>query len=274
MVDRYMTIGNDLRLFGLSEQEQQVYLLIASRGWSTVVQLAKHCPIKRSTLYRILESLIKKGLVATQVGEKTSFYNVASTDAFENIVFDSEKKTNQMREAIEKIKKFTTELSNIKLTETTLLYYKGLRGLKQMEWKIRSGIPNSEVQVFDSLKWANVVGADFAEKMRGVCVEKNIRYRSISNSEDPIEPNGTTSWTANKKYTTKYYRHKLISRKILDIRQDIFITPNSIVFWGVKTGDEVAVQITNIEYAAMMRQIFEFMWDKAKAIDNFGERFK
>ena len=226
-----------------------------------------------SPLFRILESLIHKGLVITQVGQKTTFYNTASIDSFEGMALESENKTSQMRNSIEKIKKHLTSLSNIKLTETTLLYYKGLRGLKQMQWKIREK-PNTEVVVFDSLKWGDVVGADFAENLRQINVDKNVRFRSISNSEPSIAPDGTTSWTTNKKYTTKFYRHRLISRKILDIQQDIFITPDSIVYWGVKTGDEVAVQITNIEYAAMMKQIFEFMWDKAKAIDKFGERFK
>lgn len=269
-----MDIKKDLSLFGLNEQEQQVFLALSQRGWSTVMQLAKSYPIKRTTLYRIIESLINKGLVIIQVGEKTTFYNIASSDSFETLALEAEEKTNQMRESIKRIKDATQRLSNLKLTETTLVYYKGIRGLKQMEWNVRAGTPNIEWQIFDSGQWAQVVGTNFAETMRQECVEKNIRVRGISNSEHPINPDGTTTWTSNKKYTTKYYRHRLISQKILDIKQDFIIMPDSLVFWGVKSGDEVAIQIKNSDYSVMVCQLFEFMWDKAKVIDKFGDRFK
>lgn len=268
-----MSIQIDLSLFGLNDQEQHIYVLLSRRSWSTVVELSKHCPIKRTTLYRILESLIQKGLVATQVSEKTTFYNITSADGFESIVIESETKTKQMKSAIENIKKYTEVLSNVGLTDTSVLYYKGIRGLKQMDWKITEK-QNIEIQSFDSNQWVDVVGSEFAQVMRQEAVKKNIRYRTILNHEDPISPSGITTWTENTAYIKKHYRHRIISGKIMDIKQDIIISPDSIVLWGIKTGDEVAIQITNSEYAQMMRQIFEFMWDKAKVIDNFGGRFK
>ncbi len=269
-----MTITEDLSVFGLTDDEQKVYLLLVKKGWSTVVQLSKNCPIKRSTIYRVLESLIEKGLVVTQLGEKTSFYNVSSADSFKTIILESEAKTREMKASVEKIRQFSEQIVAGNPGQTSVLYYKGVRGLKQMEWIIRGRKPDTEVLVFDSLQWNDKLGSAFTEELRQINVEKNVRIRSISNSEDPIAPDGTTTWTTNKKYTTKFYRHRLIPKKVLDIKQDIFITDDSIVFWGVKIGDEVAIQVTNSEYASMLRQLFEFVWDKAKAIDNFGQRFR
>ena len=273
IVDNFMSIQDHLQVFGLSQQERNVYMLLVQSGWSTVVQLAKNCPIKRPTLYRILESLIHTGLVVTRVGEKTTYYRITSAESFESLILESETKTRQMRESMETIKRYTENLSNVTLTETSVLYYKGIRGLKQMEWIIRGRKPYSEVLVFDSLKWNDVLGSDFTEELRQLNVDRNVYLRSLSNSEDPIRPDGTTSWTTNKKYTLKYYRHRLIDRNILNIQQDIFVTSDSIVFYGVKPGDEVAIHIANAEYAAMMRQLFEYMWDKAKVIDHLGQRF-
>ncbi|KKQ01953.1 MAG: Transcriptional regulator, TrmB [Candidatus Roizmanbacteria bacterium GW2011_GWA2_36_23] len=268
-----MSINRDLQLFGFNEQEQQVYLLLARLGWSTILQLSKLCQIKRTTLYRIIGTLTDRGYIQVQVGDKTTFYNIASPESFETSVLESENKIKQMKESIIKIKEYTHELMQTKLDQTVLLYYKGIRGLKQMEYNVRAGTPNIEWQVFDSTQWAKVVGKEFAENMRQECVEKNIRLRGISNFEEPIAPDGTTGWTSNKIYATKNYRHRLISKQLIDIKQDIFVMPDSIIFWGVKTNDEVAIQIKNSDYATMMRQIFEYLWNQAKVIDNFGERF-
>ena len=239
-----MVIDNDLAVFGLNDQEQHVYLSLPKLGWITVVQLSKICPLKRTTVYRVLDALVQKGLVVMQTGDKTTFYSISSSDSFKSLIYEEEAKANQMRKAAETIKEYTEKLAAINPTETSVLYYKGIRGLKQMEWIIRGRQPNIEVLAFDSLQWSDRLGSDFAEELRQQNVEKNVRIRGISNAEDPIAPNGTTSWTTNKKYTLKHYRHRLIDRKILDIMQDIFIMPDSIV-WGVKTGDEVAIQITN-----------------------------
>lgn len=269
-----MEINEDLGLFGLNGQEQRVYLLLARLGWSTVLQISRHCQIKRTTLYRLIESLVRKGYVQTQVGEKTTFYNIAPPDSFETSILELEEKSKRMRRSIDTIKEYTQRMLETKLDETNLIYYKGIRGLKQMEWYVRAGTPNIEWQAFDSLQWTKILGTEFAEQMRQECVEKNIRVRGISNSEDPISNDGTTTWTKNTRYTTKYYRHRVISKKIIDIKQDIFITPDSIIFWGVKTNDEVAIQIKNKDYAVMMKQLFEYIWNQAKVIDIFGDRFK
>ena len=69
----YMKIQEALGKFGLSENEQEVYLLLLKRGWSTALQLARAGKVKRTTLYRVLETLAQKGLVETQLMIKPPF---------------------------------------------------------------------------------------------------------------------------------------------------------------------------------------------------------
>ena len=270
-----MPIDKDLQLFGLNEAEQLLYILLARKGWSTVLQISKHCQIKRTTLYRIIESMVDKGYLNTQIGEKTTFYNIAPpVNSFKTTIFELEEKIKKMKLSIEKINEYTQKLITSKLDETSLFYYKGISGLKQAEWMIRVSKTNIELLVFDSELWANVVGNKFAEELRQQVVEKNNRIRSISNNEGVIMPAGTTLLTTNKEYTTNLCRHRIISEKIMKMKQDIFIMPDSLIFWGVEKNDEMAIEIKNKDYADMMKQIFESIWDKAKAIDNFGQRFK
>lgn len=267
-----MEIKDDLALFGLNEQEMQVYLLLLRHGWSTVVQLSKICPIKRTTIYRTLNELSQKGLVVLQLNNKTTLYDASPPSSFESLILESQKKTAQLKESFNHIEQYFSKFPVGQTTETKVQYYRGLRGLKQMDWSMVAR-PNVEIQALDSDKWAKVLGADFAEEKREEAVKKGIRYRCIQNSEDRILDDGTTTWTANKEYTKRHYRHRLIPKKVLNIKQDIYILPESIYFRGVRDNDVVAVRIINADYAAMMKQMFEPLWAKACIIDNFGRGF-
>ena len=63
-----------LQEIGLNEKEAAVYLALLSVENSSVLDLAKRTKIKRPTVYIVLETLSKKGLVSeTTVGNKTHY---------------------------------------------------------------------------------------------------------------------------------------------------------------------------------------------------------
>jgi HTH-type transcriptional regulator, sugar sensing transcriptional regulator len=69
MMEKYL---QDL---GLSDKEASVYLALLQFENASVLDLANQTKIKRPTVYVILESLAKKGLVSeTNIGKKTHYY--------------------------------------------------------------------------------------------------------------------------------------------------------------------------------------------------------
>ena len=70
-----MEISEKLKEFGLNNKETDVYLACLELGESSVNEIAIKSNIKRTTIYDILESLIKKGLISqTQRGSKRKFF--------------------------------------------------------------------------------------------------------------------------------------------------------------------------------------------------------
>jgi len=64
-----------LEELGLSDKEAAVYVALLSVDNASVVDLAKKTGIKRPTVYVVLESLARKGLVSeTAIGKKTHYY--------------------------------------------------------------------------------------------------------------------------------------------------------------------------------------------------------
>ncbi len=75
-----------LEEIGLSDKEATVYLALLPYDLATPTQIAEDTKINRSTVYVILESLAKKGLVSESDSEKTIRYQAAPPERLETYV--------------------------------------------------------------------------------------------------------------------------------------------------------------------------------------------
>src|SRR3989344_1564256 len=63
-----------LQEIGLNEKEAALYLALLQVDAASVIDLSKKTKINRSTVYVVLEGLMKKGLVSeTQIGKKVHY---------------------------------------------------------------------------------------------------------------------------------------------------------------------------------------------------------
>ena len=75
-----------LQEIGLSEKEAQMYLALLQVDSESIQELAKRTGINRTTVYPVLETLKKKGLVSEiQIGKKT-YYSAASPERLETFI--------------------------------------------------------------------------------------------------------------------------------------------------------------------------------------------
>jgi sugar-specific transcriptional regulator TrmB len=266
-----MEITQSLKTFGLNEKEQEVYLLLTKHGWITALELSHLSPIKRTTLYRILESLTRRGLVEVQIGDKTTHYNAADPKQFESLIIEQEKIATRMRDSLAQLHSQLTILSSTKSDTTKVRFHRGVRGLKSMEWKMCKK-PNMEVLIIGSDEWSSALGKDFAEKIRQEKVRQRITIREILNPEnfEPIPADGSVSWTSNKEFVLNHYLHRRIRKKILDIRNEIIITPDAVLIYSFQETEVVGIEIASKTFTDLMRQLFEMVWNQAEVVDNFG----
>lgn len=267
-----MDIKSSLSIFGLNEKEQEVYLLLAKHGWITALELSRHSPIKRTTLYRILESLTTKGLVEVQIGDKTTHYNAADPKQFESLVIEQEKKTKDLRNTLQNLQESLKVISSVKPNETSVRFYRGTRGLKQMEWK-RCEKQDVAIFIFDAGSlWLKYLGRDFAETIREEIVKKNIHIFEIANKErsEPIPENGHPSWSDNTVYVLNHFRGRVVPAKQFEITQDIYILSDAIHIHGYRENDIMGIEIMSVDFAKLMQQIFKFLWNQAEIFDKFG----
>lgn len=266
-----MTIAEALEAFGLTENEKVVYTSLATSGWITALELSRKSNIKRTTLYRILESLVKRGLVEISIDDKTTHYAVSDVRSFDRILMERENSLKSAMKASEEIKKFLT-LNKEPRSETRVRFFRGKRGLKTLEWRLLEN-KNQEILMFSSSQWIPVLGHEFTESWRRQAVEQKSLIRELANKQDssPIPDTMDVAWTSNKQYIKNHFRHRIISEDIVTVTEDLMVCNETVQFRGYRDGNFMGVEITNHDYASMLRDLFEMAWKQAEVVDAFGD---
>ncbi|VVB60634.1 HTH-type sugar sensing transcriptional regulator TrmBL1 [uncultured archaeon] len=114
-----------LKDIGLDDYEIKVYLALLQEGASAAMAISRKTKVERTTVYRVLESLIDKGLASFIVENEVKKFKAV----------EPEKLLVQLREKEEELKKVLPELNNLsklKGTEPNIEIYRGLSGVKSM----------------------------------------------------------------------------------------------------------------------------------------------
>jgi HTH-type transcriptional regulator, sugar sensing transcriptional regulator len=118
-----------LQELGLSDKEAVIYLALLQFENTSVLDLANKTKIKRPTVYVILESLSKKGLVSeTNISKKTHYY-AEPPERLETYV---ERKKLALEESQKKLKDLIPEIKSISRQsgeKPVVKYFDGIEGI-------------------------------------------------------------------------------------------------------------------------------------------------
>ena len=119
------TILKILEKIGLSSNESKVYLANLSLGPTTVIKISEYIKVRRTTVYSVLESLKKKGLVSVQhIGLKQKF--VAEAPSSLKTLLD------QQQNELDRIMPDLTTRFNAGGDESVIKKYEGLKSVKKI----------------------------------------------------------------------------------------------------------------------------------------------
>lgn len=120
-----MILNEILEKFGLTEKESIVYLAILQLGQSSVSDIAKKAQIKRTTIYRITDELIKNGLITKVPKVKKNLFVAENPE----ILLESLKKKGKIIEESLPLFKAIFNSSEVK---PKIKFYEGKEGIKTL----------------------------------------------------------------------------------------------------------------------------------------------
>ncbi len=118
-----------LKEIGLSEKEAEVYIALLQGDSFSVIEIAKITKIKRSTIYPLIKSLSKKGLVSETTSNKKTNYQAEPPERLETYVEEQklvlEENSKKLKDIIPQFKSIQRQTGE----RPVVKYFEGKEGI-------------------------------------------------------------------------------------------------------------------------------------------------
>lgn len=241
----------ELKNFGLTENEAKVYLAVVEIGEATATPIRKKTDLHMSRVYEALNSLAEKGLVSYFLKNNVKHFKAADPDTFFDIL---DEKKEELLKIIPQIK----ILKEKKKEEYSVSIYEGYKALKQLYEHILFSLDkNDEILVLgadDSSK--HFLSKTFFKQYSTEKIKKKIKTRFIFNHD---------AYETAEEYDKMPYTEARILPKgtVVGAVMDIYPDKTSILLLKEKP---VIFHIDCKEVADSYRKYFEFLWMMAKKV--------
>ncbi len=258
MVDK-SELNEFLKNLNLSPEEIKIFQVLSSFGSLPILQIAKKTNIPRTTLYRMMESMKKKGLVEEVVDEHRVKYKTTGLTNLEMMVKTKEEETQKLKSLLPSVSNLLMGIVETKQPETEVKFYKGQEGIRQMVWNTLKA--DKYVQGYTYRTILEIVGEEFADNWKVEFYARGLSGRDIYSDEylksvnrtKPILTPTDTGWES------RYFPD---TQLLVDHQIDIY--DNVVSFYNWYKGDIFGVEIYNEKVARLQKQIFEILWGLGK----------
>jgi len=238
-----------LEIYGLSAKQALVYLACLRLGIGSTQDLAHATKIARSTIYSVLESLIKKDLVITFDQGKTARFSPVNPQKLVTQAIEKSRAINSITAQLKELFKSSSHKPKIN-------YYEGQTQIIDMHWKLLK-IPHLTTYdilspVTEFINFNRVFVREFMARR----ADLNIRPRIICKDCPEIRK--------LKKQENGYkFKIKIVPEKLLkNLTSLIYILPKRVVFFGAKQ-DRIAVSIESEEIREPIKIMFDIFWNSS-----------
>jgi sugar-specific transcriptional regulator TrmB len=250
-----MTDTKLLESIGLTQGETKVYLALIKLGECKTGVLSKEAEVSSSKVYKILDRLIKKGLVGHIIKGKIKYFCAVSP---KRILEYMDKKEEELKQRKEQVLKLIPqlELQQNKNNQLKAIIYEGFKAFTGF---FRT-IPN---QVKDTTKEYFVIGANYGQDYSGAReffrhyhrerVKKKVKVKMLANFEVKGILEEATYKNADIRYLPQYF--------VSNMQITFF---NDKVLFTIWESTPITLLLESEEAVKSFKSYFETLWKIAK----------
>lgn len=251
----------------LNDEETKICVSLASDGKQTYLNLSRKTGINRTTLYRICDELLKKGVVEIIVEENKQEVALTSLENLREIVQKKEKELTEIKELFPQLETILSSSDKIEQTGTKVLFYRGKENIKQLFWNTLK--TNKELLGYTFKDSTGIVGEEFAFKWHDEFIVRGLTMRHLySENYESTSTDNALEQLLRKKYKhyDAHFKSRFIPSNVLNITTQVDIYNDVVAYYSWHMHEVYAVEIYNQELADMQRQMFEIVWERAGRI--------
>ncbi len=237
---------------GIEADLAVLYLFLLQNGPQTVLAISRGLKTGRTKLYPALEELADKQLVTIHERHYGTNYEAQPPEAVEFLVSEKERKSSALRSDLPAALNLMKQLQVQSPSTSRIAEYKGVDGLKQMNYNLTRA--QSEYRVFELAGLDKHLGTHFANKMRQTYTTKNLKSYDLTNNKNRSTEPGADLPHAEVRY---------IDPTVFAIEFEMFIYDNVVGLLSYDKEDIFGIEIYNDKLARQQKQIFDLLWSQA-----------
>jgi HTH-type transcriptional regulator, sugar sensing transcriptional regulator len=239
---------------GLSKGETKVYLALLELGISSIGPIVTKSEVSASKVYKILDRLLKKGLVSSIIKAKVKEFKIENPNNLIEYLEDKEKEINLIKEELNK--NMSSLLEKVKLAEnkSNCTVYEGFKGLKSVFEQSLNELKKGDLMYISGI-------TESTEEIRNYFIHYYKNQAKIGFKIKAI-------FDETAKYKAEERKNKLTEFKFMPKG---IITPATFIVYKNKTIIEVGnphyiltILILNKEISESFIQQFNLLWKLAK----------
>lgn len=255
-----MEIYEHFETLGFHKSEVVVYINLVELGKANASSIAKKANLPRSTVYSVLDGLIKKGVVSFEQSKKTTWFLANNPKALIRMVENERKEQEELLHSKTIIAKELSSLIEPHFQKTTysvpkLQFFEGKANVNNMLYD-HSKIWQKSIANVDYTWWGYQDHTlvehykDWLDYHWSIMLEKE-RVQLFSN-HSKIE----------KKLKGKIPRREIkLVPKNYNFTSTIWILGEYVVTFNTAKEPHYAFQLKDAVYARNQRQMFELLWE-------------
>lgn len=244
-----------LEHLGMSTEAIQAYLYLIEHGPHTVLGISRGLKTGRTKLYPLLEDLADKQLINVHERHYGTSYEARPPEVLEFLVSERESQSDSLRKGLSGVVDSLKEVFQASPVSSRVSEYRGIDGLKQMNWNLAKA--EKEFRVLELAGLDKHLGKHFADKIRGICNEKQIRSYDLTNNLNRRQETGVDLTLNSVRY---------IDPLVFRIEFETFIYNNCVALLSYNSEDIFGVEIYNDKLARQQKQLFDLLWSQSKPI--------
>jgi len=236
-----------LNKIGLSENESSVYLSSLQLGPAKAIQLSRASDVKRTTIYPVVESLQRKGLMREKIEGLKTLFVAENPERLENII---EERNKEFQSLFPEFK----ALYNLDGNQSVIKYYDTEEGLRNVYRELLTQLrQNDHYYVLGDPERYDSLNESFFKEF----IKKRIR----------IKLNAKMLLTYSnlaldyKKYENNFGEEVRILPKNIKLDVNVVITDKKLIIHQI-IKPHITMVIENKSIVQMQKILFELLWNK------------
>lgn len=262
-------IKKELEKFGLSKNQADIYLLLVEHKELRIQEIAKLAQIPRSSVYSCIKGLFELGIAEEIIEDnfrKIRPYSIGTMrHGLDEKIIQLQRLKNDL-DFLEKAITFSSPKGSH--NSTTVRYYKGRSGARQMFWNSLSAA--STTYVYSDWGRGRYVGMKFYESFVEEWRMRKLKERVLINlTPDSLESIRKYTYPGSPISRTKIEDVRTLDKDLIPIKGDTLIYDNTYAQIYLKNIEINGFEIENMHFTETQRSIFEILWNMAKPISVF-----